>query len=123
MTGIPIASDDSQSREWSIDHTTLILSAGGNRVRATLNMRYPLLLPAGSVLQSDDPPGELMVTGIRVILGEATGIVCAGAEPAPKLEHHRATTAGGHLADRRGVPTPGIDSLPPRWSRERPGNG
>ena len=123
MTGIPIASDDVQSRQWSIDHRTLVLSARGNRVLAILNTHYPLLLPAGSVLQFDEPPGELVVTGIRVILGEATGIVCAEAEPALALEHHRAAAAEGHLAGRRGVPAPAIDSRSPRWSRVRPGNG
>lgn len=123
MTGIPIASGEVAAREWSIDHRTLVLSASGNRVLATLNTRYPLLLPAGSVLQFDDPPGELVVTGTRVILGDATGIVCAEAEPAPTLEHHRAAAAGEHLADGRRVPAPGIDGLPPRCSRIRPGNG
>lgn len=119
MTGIPIASDDGQSREWNIGHRTLILSASGNRV---LDTHYPLL-PAGSVLQLDGPPGEVVVTGIRVILGEATGIVCAEAGPAPRLEYRRAAAAAGHLADRREVPAPGIDSLPPRLTRVRPGNG
>ncbi len=50
MTGIPITSHDGQSREWSIDHRTLILSSSGNRVLAMLDTHYPLL-PAGSVLQ------------------------------------------------------------------------
>lgn len=122
MTGSLIAGGDSPSREWGIDHRTLVLSASGNRVLATLNTRYPLLLPAGSVLQFDDPPGELVVTGIRVIVGEATGIVCAEAEPAPMLEHHRGSAAEG-LADRRGAQTPGIGSRPARCSRVRPGNG
>lgn len=123
MTGIPTASSDVQSREWSIDHRTLVVSARGNRVLATLNTRYPLLLPAGSVLHFDDPPGELVVTRIRVIFGDATGIVCADAEPAPTLEHHRASPPAGHQADRRGVPAPGTGGWPPRCSPIRPGNG
>lgn len=122
MTGIPIASDDGQSREWSIDHRPLILSASGNRVLAMLDTHYPLL-PAGSVLQFDGPPGEVVVTGIRVILGEATGTVCVEAGPAPRLEYRRAAAAAGHLADRREVPAPGIDSQSPRLTRVCPGDG
>lgn len=121
MTGIMMGSGDVQSREWNIDHRTLVLSASGNRVLATLNTRYPLLLPAGSVLQFDGPPGALVVTGVRVIFGEGTGIVCAEAEPAPALEQHRAAAAGEFPADGRAVPAP--DGLSPRWHRIRPGNG
>lgn len=123
MTSIAMESDGVQPREWSIDHRTLVLSASGHRVLATLNTCYPLLLPAGSVLQFDGSPGELVVTGIRVTFGDVTGIVCAEAEPALALEHHHAAAAGEHPANGRGVPAPRIDGLSPRWSRIRPGNG
>ncbi len=82
MTSIPIASDDSQPREWSIGNRTLIVSAGSQRALAVLNARSPLLLPPGSVLQFDGTPGELVVTRVRVIAGQLGGIVCAEVEPA-----------------------------------------
>jgi hypothetical protein len=44
MTDIPMGIGDVQSREWRLDHRTLVLSASGNRVLTTLNTRYPLLL-------------------------------------------------------------------------------
>ena len=84
MTGIPTTSDDSQPRESSISKQTIIVSAGSKRVLAVMNGRDPLLLPPGTVLQFDDPLGELVVTRIRVIVGEGSGTVCAEAEPAPK---------------------------------------
>ena len=67
MTSIPVSGDGSQPRKWSISNRPLILSAGSRRVLAVLNGHDPLPLPPGSVLQFDDPPGELVVTGIRVV--------------------------------------------------------
>jgi hypothetical protein len=121
MTGIPATSDDSQSREWSISDRTLILSVGSKRVLAVLNGRDPLLLPPGSVLQFGDPLGELVVTRVRVILGEDGGTVCAEAEPVHK-PHYRTSAAPGGPAERPGHLQP-VPGQPPRWSRVRPGNG
>lgn len=118
MTGIPTTSDDSQPRESSISKQTIILSAGSKQVLAIMNGRDPLLLPPGTVLQFDDPLGELVVTGIRVILGEGNGTVCAEAEPAP----HRTSAAPDGPAGRQGH-LRSVPSQPPRWSRVRPGNG
>ena len=73
MTSIPAASDGSQPRERSISNRTLILSADSKRVLAVLNGRDPLLLPPGSVLQFDDPPGKVVVTSIRVIIDAGSG--------------------------------------------------
>lgn len=84
MTSIPATGDASQPREWSISNRSLILSAGSRRVLAVLNGQDPLLLPPGSVLQFDDPPGELVVTGIRVVAGDGGGIVCLETEPKPR---------------------------------------
>lgn len=122
MTGIPTTSDDSQPRESSISKQTIILSAGSQQVLAILNGRDPLLLPPGTVLQFDDPPGELVVTRIRVIVGEGGGTVCAEAEPAPKPVHYRTSAAPGAPAERPGHLRP-VPGQPPRWSRVRPGNG
>jgi hypothetical protein len=118
MTSTPDTSDDSPPREWSIGNRTLILSTSSARPLAVLNGRYPLLLPPGSVLQFDDPPAELVVTKIRVILGDGAGIVCAETEPA----RFRASAAPGRQAvpPRHLRPAP---SQPPQWSRGRPGNG
>ena len=122
MTGIPTTSDDSQPRESSISKQTIILSAGSKQVLAIMNGCDPLLLPPGTVLQFDDPLGELVVTGIRVILGEGSGTVCVEAEPAPKPAPHRTSAAPDGPAERQGHLRP-VPSQPPRWSRVRPGNG
>ena len=71
MTGIPIASDDGKPREGSTGSRTLIISAGSKPALAVLNAPCPLPLPPGSVPQPGDPPGELVVTGVRVIAGPA----------------------------------------------------
>jgi hypothetical protein len=76
MTVIPAASGGTQPREWSVSNRTLVVSADSKRVLAVLNGRDPLLLPPGSVLQLGDPPGELVVTRIRVMVSEGGG--CAG---------------------------------------------
>jgi hypothetical protein len=122
MTGVPTASDGSQPREWSISNRTLILNAGSKQALAVLTGREPLLLPPGTVLQFDDPPGELVVTSVRVILGEDGGTVCAEAEPTPKPMHYRTSAAPDGPAERPGYLRP-VPSQPPRWSRVRPGNG
>ncbi len=121
MTSIPITSDDSQPREWSISNRTLVLSAGSKRALAVLNGRGPLLLPPGSVLQFEDPLGELVVTRVRVVVGEGGGVVCAEAEPA-KPGHYCASEARGHRAERPGHLRP-VPSQAPWWSQVRPGNG
>jgi hypothetical protein len=120
MTSIPATGDGSQPREWSISNRTLILSAGSRRVLAVLNGHDPLLLPPGSVLQFDDPPGELVVTGIRIVAGDGGGIVCLEAEPEPG--HRRVSAASGRPRERPGhlrpVPTQTL------WrSTTRSGNG
>jgi hypothetical protein len=122
MTRSPITSNDRQPREWSIAGRTLILSAGSHRALAVLNGGDPLLLPPGSVLQFDDPPGELMVTRIRVILGEDGAIVCAETESAPQPDLHRASAAPARLAPRPGDLRP-VPAQAPWWSQVRPGNG
>ncbi|HEU5389328.1 MAG TPA: hypothetical protein VFV73_25860 [Streptosporangiaceae bacterium] len=121
MTGIPATSDDSQPHEWSVSDRTLVVSADSKRVLAVLKGRYPLLLPPGSVLQFDDPPGELVVTRIRVMISEGGGIVCAEAEPMPK-PHYRTSAAPSDPAERPGH-LHAVPSQPPRWSQVRPGNG
>jgi hypothetical protein len=122
MTGAPTTSDGSQPQEWSISNQTLILSADSKQVLAVLTGPDPLLLPPGTVLQFDDPPGELVVTSLRVILGQGDGTICAEAEPVPKRAHHRTSTAPDGPAERPGYLRP-VPSQPPRWSRVRPGNG
>src|SRR5581483_9476359 len=102
MTGIPTTSDDSQPRESSISKQTIILSAGSRQVLAILNGHDPLLLPPGTVLQFDDPPGELVVTRVRVIVGEGSGTVCAEAEPASKPVRYRTSAASDGPAERPG---------------------
>jgi hypothetical protein len=102
MTSSPVASTDGQPREWSIGNRTLIVSAGSKRALAVLNTGYPLLLPPGTVLQFDGPPGELVVTGIRVIAGRDGGIVCAEVEPAPGGGRYHTSMAPGHSAGRPG---------------------
>ena len=121
MTGIVTSSDSSQPREWSISNRTLVLSAGSGQVLAVLTGRDPLL-PPGTVLHIDDQPGDLVVTGIRVILGEGSGTVCAEAEPVPRPVHYRTSAAPDGPAERPGHLRP-VPSQPPRWSRVRPGNG
>jgi len=121
MTSIQTTtSDDSQPREWSISNRTLIVSAGSNEALAVLNGREPLLLPPGSVLQFGHPLGELVVTRVRVIVGEGAGIVCVEAEPEPG--RYRASSGPGRPAERPGHLRP-VPSQPPKWSRVRPGNG
>jgi hypothetical protein len=122
MTGVPATSDGSQPREWSVSNRTLILSADGKQVLAVLTGRDPLLLPPGTVLQFDDQPGELVVTRVRVILGEGGATVCAEAEPMPEPVHYRTSAAPDGPAGRPGYLRP-VPSQPPRWSRVRPGNG
>jgi hypothetical protein len=118
MTSTAATGDNSPPQEWSIGNQTLILSARDARPLAVLNGRYPLLLPPGSVLQLDDPPTELVVTKIRIILGDGGAIVCAEAEPESFCA---SAVPGGQTAPPRHLrPAP---SQPPRWSRVRPGNG
>lgn len=122
MSGVPTSDGGSQPLEWSISNHTLILSAGSKQVLAVLTGREPLLLPPGTVLQFDDPPGELVVTSVRVIPGEGGGTVCAEAEPMPKPVHYRTSAASDGPAERPGYLRPVLDQ-PPRWNRVRPGNG
>jgi hypothetical protein len=122
MTSSPMTSDDRQPHEWNIGNRTLILSADSHRALAVLNRCDPLLLPPGSVLQFDDPPGELVVTRIRVILGEGGAIVCVAAEPAPRpvpiaLRQPQAAPQSGPGTCGR------YPSQTPWWSQVRPGNG
>jgi len=119
MTSIQTTSDPSQPREWSISNQTLIVSAGSNRALAVLNGRAPLLLPPGSVLEFGDPLGELMVTGVRVIVGGDGGVVCIEAEPEVR---YRATAGPGRPAERPGYLQP-VPAQTPRRNRVRPGNG
>lgn len=119
MTSIPTTSDDSQ-REWSISDRTLIVSSGSKRALAVLNGREPLLLPPGSVLQFGDPLGELVVTGVRVIVGEGGGVVCVEAEWEPG--RHRVSAGPGRSAGKPGYLRP-VPGQPPRWRGIRPGNG
>ena len=120
MTSIPTTSDGSQPRQWSISNRTLIVSVGGKRVLAVLNGRDPLLLPPGSVLQFGGTLGELVVTVVRVIVGEEGGVVCVETEPEPR--HYRASAGPARPAERPGHLRP-VSGQPPRWSRVRPGNG
>jgi hypothetical protein len=120
MTSIPTTSGGHQPREWSISNRTLIVSAGSKRALAVLNGCEPLLLPPGSVLQFGDPLGELVVTRVRVIVGEDGGIVCLEAEPEPG--RYRGSAGPDRPAERPGHLRP-VPSQPPRWSRVRPGNG
>lgn len=120
MTGIP-ATSSSQPREWGVSDRTLVVSAGSKRVLAVLKGRDPLLLPPGSVLQFGEPLGELVVTRIRVMIGEGGGIVCAEAEPLPR-PHYRTSAAPGDPAERPGHLHP-VPNQPPRWRQVRPGNG
>lgn len=122
MTDIPTTSDDSQPRELRVSKQTIIFSAGSRQVLAILNGRDPLVLPPGTVLQFDDPPGELVVTRVRVIVGEGGGTVCAEAEPAPKAVRYRSSAAPDGPAERPGHLRP-VPGQPPRWSPVRPGNG
>jgi hypothetical protein len=117
MTSSAITSGEGRPREWSIASRTLILSAASHRALAVLNGRDPLLLPPGSVLRFDDPPSELVVTRIRVILGEGGAIVCVEAEPAPKPDLHRASAVPGP-ASRPGQLRP-VPGQTPRWSQIR----
>jgi hypothetical protein len=121
MTSTPDTSDDSSPREWAIGNRTLILSVGSQRPLGVLNGRYPLLLPPGSVLQLDDPPEELVVTRLRLVLGDGGGIVCAEVAPA-QPGRYRASAAPSRQPEplRHLRPVP---SQLPRWSRVRPGNG
>ena len=121
MTGIPSTRDDDQPPEWSISNQTLIVSAGSKRVLAVLSGRDPLLLPPGSVLQFGDPLGELVVTRVRVIVGEGSGTVCAETEAVPS-SRNRTSAAPGGPAERPGHLHP-VPGQPPRWSHVRPGNG
>lgn len=122
MTSIPGVSTDGQPREWSIGNRTLIVSAGSDRALAVLNSDYPLLFPPGSVLQFDGPPGELVVTRIRVIAGRDGGIVCAEVEPAPGRGRYHTSVMPGQPAERPGHLRP-VPVQAPRWSSVRPGNG
>ncbi len=120
MTGIPTTSDGGHPREWSISNRTLILGSGNKPVLAVLTGRDPLLLSPGTVLQFDDPPGELVVTKVRVIVGEGGGTVCAEAEPMPKPMHYRTSAAPDRPAERPGhlpagaEPATAVESCAPR---------
>jgi hypothetical protein len=109
MTSSPVASTDGRPREWSIGNRTLIIRADSKRALAVLNTSYPLLLPPGSVLQFDDPPGEMVVTRIRIVAARNGGIVCAEVEPAPGGGRYHTSVMLGHPAGRPGhlrpVPT------------------
>lgn len=121
MTSIPTTtSDDSQPRQWSISNRTFIVSADGKRVLAVLNGRDPLLLPPGSVLQFGDPPGELVIIRVRVIVDDDGVAVCLETEPGPG--RYRAPEGPGRPAERPGYLRP-VPSQPPRRSPVRPGNG
>ena len=121
MTSIQTTTgNDSQPREWSISNQTLIVSADSNQALAVLNGGEPLLLPPGSVLQFGHPLGELVVTRVRVIVGEGAGIVCLEAEP--ETGRYRASPGPGHPAERPGYLRL-APNQPPKWSRVRPGNG
>lgn len=120
MPGIPTTSDGTQLPEWNISNQTLIVRSGSQQILAVLSGRDPLLLPPGSVLQFGSPLGELVVTRVRVMLGEGGGIVCVEAEPEPG--NHRASPVSGHPAERPGH-LRAVPGQPPRWSRVRPGNG
>lgn len=122
MTTIPIPNGDGQPRECAISNQTLIVSAGTGKALAVLNAPGPLLLPPGSVLQFDGPPGELVVTSIRVIAGHDGGIVCAEAEPASTPARYRGSPPPGRSSERPGHLRPAPDQ-PPRWTAVRPGNG
>jgi hypothetical protein len=102
MTSSPVASTDGQPREWSIGNRTLIVRTGSRRALAVLNTGCPLLLPPGTVLQFDGPPGELVVTGIRVVAGRDGGIVCAEVEPAPGGGRSHTTVVPGRPAGQPG---------------------
>lgn len=122
MMTIPIASGNSQPQEWNIGNQTLIVSADSRKVLAMLNARHPLLLPPGSVLEFDGPPGELVVTGMRVIADQDGGIVCVETKPARAAGRYRAPATQSRPAQPPGHlrPAPG---QPPRWTPIRPGNG
>lgn len=122
MTINPADSTDAQPREWSIGNRTLIVSADTKRALAVLTTDYPLLFPPGTLLQFDDPPGEMVVTRIRVVAGRDGGIVCADVEPAPGKERNHTSTAPGHPAERPGHLRP-VPTQTPWWSTIRPGNG
>ncbi|HET9975520.1 MAG TPA: hypothetical protein VFQ68_45340 [Streptosporangiaceae bacterium] len=81
------------------------------------------LLPPGSVLQFGDPPRELVVTRIRVILGEDGAVVCAETEPAPKADLRRASAAPARPAPppgHRGRAANVTYRRPARPARSRP---
>jgi hypothetical protein len=120
MTSIPATNDGTRPREWSISNRTLIVSADNKQVLGVLNGREPLLLPPGSVLQFGDPIGELVVTRIRVTVGEGGGIVCVEAER--ERGRYRAPAGRSRPAEWPGHLRP-VPSQPPWWSSVRPGNG
>lgn len=122
MTTSPAVSADSQPREWNIGNRTLVVSASTRQALAVLTYDYPLLLPPGTVLQFDGPPGELVVTRIRVVAGRDGGIVCAEAEPAPGSDGDHRSAEPGHPAGRPVRLRP-VPSQTPWWSSVRPGNG
>jgi hypothetical protein len=121
MTSIQTTSDDSQPCECSISNRTLILSAASKQVLAVLDGPYPLLLPPGTVLQFGDPPGEFVVTRVRVIVGEGGGTVCAEAEP--QQGHYRASEPPSRRPMERPVHLRPVPTGSPWWSQVRPGNG
>lgn len=120
MVSIPATNYGSHPREWSISNRTLILSAGSKQVLAVLNGHQPLLLPPGAVFQVNDPPGELVVTGVRIVAGDGGGIVCLEAEPGPGTRH--SSTAPGRPGERSRYLQP-VPTQTPWWSPIRPGNG
>ncbi|MDQ2815712.1 MAG: hypothetical protein M3Z75_28675 [Actinomycetota bacterium] len=122
MTSNPADSTHGQPREWSIGTRTLIVSAGSKQALAVLTSDYPLLLPPGTLLQFDGPPGELVVTGIRVVAGRDGGIVCADVEPASVRERRHTSAVPGHPAGRPGHLRP-VPTQTPWWSSIRPGSG
>lgn len=88
MTSIPIPRGIFQPREWNIGNRTLIVSASSKRALAVLNAPCPLLLLPGTIVQFDGQPGELVVTGVRVIAGRLGGMVCAEVEPVLPAEQN-----------------------------------
>ena len=84
MSAIP-ATATTTSRMTGLSATRPTVNAGSKRVLwAVLNGCDPLLLPPGSVLQFGEPLGGLVVTRVRVIVGEGGATVRAEAGSAPK---------------------------------------
>jgi hypothetical protein len=81
MTNLLIAGDAAEPREWDIGNRTLIISVGQRHALGVLNARHPLLLPGGSVLESDDVLDDQRVAGVGVIADQRGGIACDEVDP------------------------------------------